>query len=109
MDEIDALLLELGRQAIAEAFEEDRLILGFFQSLRAVDVGDAAELVLGEIEALPTEVLVTRHIAEGCSSAVLGAPVDAIHDPFEHAHIFAESGPDEFAVRVLAEPVDAVD
>ena len=53
VDEIDALLLELGRQSIAEAFEQDRLILGFFQSLGAVYVGDAAELVLREIEALP--------------------------------------------------------
>jgi hypothetical protein len=29
----------------------------------------------------------------------------AVDDPLQHAHVLAESGPDELAVGVLAEPV----
>src|SRR5580698_8413136 len=31
--------------------------------------------------------------------------MSAVDNPFEHAHVFAESGPDESTVRVFAEPV----
>ena len=33
----------------------------------------------------------------------------AVHDPLEHAHVFAEARPDEFAVGVFAEPVHMED
>ena len=34
-----------------------------------------------------------------------GMAIAAFHDPVDDAHVFAESGPEEFSVLVLAEPV----
>jgi hypothetical protein len=33
----------------------------------------------------------------------------AFHDPFEHSHVFAKAGPEEFAIGVLAEPIHMED
>src|ERR1700721_1771485 len=52
----------------------------------------------------PLDVLVIGHPADGCL-APDGAAAGAVDNPFENAHVFPESGPDELAVRVFAEPV----
>src|SRR3954470_23197216 len=36
-------------------------------------------------------------------------PFTAVDDPLEHAHIFAEAGPQEFPVRSFAKPIHVED
>ena len=62
------------------------------------------ELLLGKAEAVPMDVLVARHPADG-SFAAQGAAVCAIHHPLQHAHILAIAGPQELAVGILQEPI----
>src|SRR5437667_1957057 len=33
------------------------------------------------------------------------ASLAAVDDPFEHAHVFTETGPEEFSVRAFAKPI----
>ena len=66
------------------------------------------KLLFGEIQSFPLDVFVVRGPADGRLLA-LGAAVDAVHDPFEHPHVVAEAGPDEFAVCIFAEPVHVED
>ncbi len=63
---------------------------------------------LREVHAGPLDVLVAGHPADGALDGKAPA-VNAVDDPFEHPHVVAESGPDELALGVLAEPVDAED
>ena len=58
------------------------------------------------LQARPVQILVARHDAERRFDA-LRAALAALDDPFQHAHVLAEARPDELAVRVAAEPVDA--
>ncbi|ABA49082.1 hypothetical protein BURPS1710b_1575 [Burkholderia pseudomallei 1710b] len=61
-----------------------------------------------EREPRPMQILVARRHAERVLDA-LAAAVDPVEHPLQHAHVLAEAGPREAAVRVLAEPVHAVD
>jgi hypothetical protein len=56
--------------------------------------------------ALPVEIAIpgTRPIAPARAPSAT-----AFDDPLQHAHVLAEAGPREFAVAVLAKPVDAED
>jgi len=57
-----------------------------------------------DIQLLKIEIVRARHPANGRldRAATALAPID---DPFEGAHVFAETGPENFSIRVLAEPV----
>src|SRR5206468_8828084 len=60
----------------------------------------------GERKPGPIDVPVVRHEAErGVRGAGLAATT--VKDPLEHAHVLTETRPDELAVGVLPEPVDA--
>src|SRR5262249_16251201 len=56
----------------------------------------------------PVEVLIARHPADWAFDTD-GATAGPLDDPFQHAHILAIPRPQEVAVLVLAEPVDAED
>mmetsp|Transcript_878 Transcript_878/g.2015 ORF Transcript_878/g.2015 Transcript_878/m.2015 type:complete len:634 (+) Transcript_878:965-2866(+) len=73
-----------------------------------VDAGDGVELLGAERQPLPVQVAVVGRHAEDVLVTTAGA-FEAVQHPLEHAHVLAVAGPDEFAVRALAEPVDAVD
>ena len=74
----------------------------------AVEVLQLFEFFLREIESLPVDVRIVRHPADGRFLGFAVA-VGAIDDPFEYPHVFAEAGPEEFALGVLAEPVHVKD
>ena len=65
-------------------------------------------LVGREVEAGPGDVLVARAEAERAFDGA-GATANAINDPLQDAHVLTIARPDELAVLVLAEPVDAED
>ena len=72
----------------------------------AIDLHEPREVLLTEaIHTLEVEILLTRHPAEHGFDGIAPA-IAAVDDPLEHAHVFAEAGPEELARRVLAEPVD---
>src|SRR6185437_6390481 len=56
-----ALLLELGRQAAAEAIEQLLLILGLGLRLARINRHQLREFLVAVGQALPVEVLVVRH------------------------------------------------
>src|SRR5436190_20658400 len=57
---------------------------------------------------LPVQILEAGHGAERRLDAA-PATLAALDDPLQHAHVFAEPRPDEFALGVAPEPVDAED
>src|SRR5579883_1664327 len=75
----------------------------------AINRHERAELLAGEVlQAAPVQVLVARHPANGTLDADR-APVRPLDDPLENAHVLAEAGPEEIALRVTPEPVHAED
>jgi hypothetical protein len=73
-----------------------------------LDRHQLVEGVGGVVQPVPVEVVVARHPADGALDRVAAA-AHALDDPLEHAHVLAEARPQELAVLVLAEPVDAED
>src|SRR6185436_21138577 len=73
---------------------------------------DARQLVEARrvdfLQALPVQILMSRHGAERRLHA-LPAPLATFQDPGEDAHVLAEARPQELAVRIAPEPVDAED
>jgi len=100
---------ECGGQMLAKLGEELIVQREFFLPRTGIDLGQLGELDGGElVQPGPVEVLVARHDAERCFHAFRVA-LAALNDPLKHAHVFAEARPDELALRVAAEPVDAED
>src|ERR1700736_6377991 len=62
------------------------------------------EFFLWKIQSIPADVFVARLPAHGGLLAERTA-TGALHDPFQNAHVFAETGPEKFAVLSFAEPV----
>ena len=69
----------------------------------------SAKRSASNVSARPVEVLVARHEAERRRRRACARPRAALDDPLQHAHVLAEARPEELAVGVLAEPVDAED
>src|SRR6266550_853119 len=61
--------------------------------------GIVIDVELGKVEIVRAGQPTDRRFE--CATASL-APVD---DPFEHAHVFTETGPEEFSVCAFAEPI----
>src|SRR5579883_604747 len=77
----------------------------FFAPGFAVECLELIEFFLWKrFEALPFEVFIARHPADGRFSAQ-GPAARAVYDPFQHAHVLTEAGPHKLSVGVLAEPV----
>src|SRR5580700_11860205 len=70
----------------------------------AVEALELLEFLLWKIQSNPVDVFVARLPADGGLLAE-GTAASALHDPLEDAHVFAEAGPEKFAVLPLAEPV----
>src|SRR4051812_9912154 len=66
------------------------------------------EFVFGEFEAIPRDVLITRHPANRslASGRAISRP---FNDPFEYPHILAEPRPQEIPAFIFAEPVHVKD
>ena len=79
-----------------------------FHALGSTRVSSSKRAGVDLLQARPVEILVARHGAERRLHA-LRAALAALDDPGEHAHVLAEARPEELAVRVAAEPVDAED
>jgi len=107
-DEEFAFVDHLWWEVVVEQEEELFVAHDFFVPGGAVYVLELVEFGLGHVEAVPVHVFVVRGPADGGFFA-LGAAADAVYDPLEDAHVFAEAGPEELAVFVLAEPVDVED
>src|SRR4051812_27528855 len=74
----------------------------------SVELHEFIEVFAREIEAGPVDVFVPRHPADG-SLAAATVTLNALDDPAQYAHVFAEAGPEELAVLVFAKPVDLED
>src|SRR4029077_1101109 len=61
--------------------------------------GIVIDVELGQVEIVRAGQPADRRLE--CATASL-APVD---DPFEHAHVFTETGPEEFSVCTFAKPI----
>jgi hypothetical protein len=70
----------------------------------AVQALELLEFLLWKIQTDPVDVFVARLPTDGGLLAE-GTAASALHDPLEDAHVFAEAGPEKFAVLPLAEPV----
>src|SRR5262249_18437887 len=66
------------------------------------------EGVLRQCEPRPLDVMITRIPADGCLAAQSAAAA-AVYYPFQHPHVLTEAGPQELAIRILAEPVHVED
>src|ERR1041385_1895838 len=62
------------------------------------------KLFLRKIETAPLSVVVVSHPANRCFLRQ-GAAASAVHNPFQHAHVFAKAGPHKTAVSIFAKPV----
>ena len=81
---------------------------GFLGPDLGVDIEQGRQVGLGQVEARQVQRLAGRDAAHrGVHSG--GLAVEAAGDPLEDAGVVAEARPDEFAVVVLAEPVDEVE
>ena len=80
----------------------------FLNPGRFVDAGDGVELLGTEVKAGPVQVLVAGADA-GTVLFPLAAAFDPVDHPRQHAHVFAITRPDKFAVFAFAEPVGGVD
>src|SRR6267378_5653237 len=101
--------LECVRQALAKLGEKLVVRGEFVFPGRDVDPGELGVLRRRELfQPRPIKVLVARHQAKRCFHA-LRAPLRPLDDPLQHAHVLGESRPDEPALRVAPEPVDAKD
>jgi hypothetical protein len=107
-DEEFALVNHLRWEVVVEQEEELFVAHDFLLPLGAVDGLQLVEGGLGEVEALPTDVVEVRRPADG-GFLPLGAATHAVDDPGEDADILAVAGPDEFALLVFAESVDVED
>src|SRR5436189_5001 len=76
--------------------------------LVGVDRKHAPELLPLEVEALGLQRALGGHEADR-GLGRLGATRAALDDPGQHPRVLAETGPQELAVVVLAEPVDVED
>src|SRR5258707_15663821 len=75
---------------------------------RVVDRDYLLELLAAEIQPAPVDIFIVRRHAERVFFT-LRLAFDTSDHPAQHAHVLAETRPDELAVRALAEPVDAED
>ncbi len=92
-----------------EAHEEFFVGEGFLAPVFFVDGLSLVELDRAEVfQPFEIEIFEERHPAEGTFFGA-DAVMAAVHDPFEDAHILAETGPEEVAVFVFTEPIDVED
>ncbi len=80
----------------------------FFLPLLAVNGLQRGKGFARQIEAIPADVVVKGRPADG-GLARGDAAAHAVDDPLQHAEVFAEAGPEELAVRILAEPIHVED
>ena len=99
-DEEFALVDHLGRQMIVEVDEELFVADDLSAPELAVDGLQLLKLLTREFEAFPMDVFVVRSPADGGLVAECAA-MGAIDNPFENAHVLAETGPEEVALRSL--------
>src|SRR5471032_2001664 len=93
------------RQPVLKLGEQFVMQLQLAPTSGAVYVGDAGVFVGAELQSLPMQIIELRHPAQRRLDGV-GLSLTTPDNPAEHAHVFAESGPDELPLCVLAEPVD---
>src|SRR5208337_5500666 len=86
----------LGQPAVEvefQLFDRD----GFAEPGLAIDLHELGEILHGEaLQAAHVEILRTRHPAQRALDAVAAA-VNTVDNPFENAHILAETRPEEAA------------
>src|SRR4030042_6274245 len=102
------MMEELFRQAIIKFIEQFLLRSNFKLGVFTVYGHQFVKGLRAVIQAFPINVLKSRHKTHGAFDAITTA-VNAIDNPLKHPHIFAESGPHEFALLVTAEPVPTDD
>lgn len=89
---------------------EKQLFVGqdFLAPRLAIEGLQFVEFLLRKTKTGPVDVVVARHPADGRLSGD-AVPVGPGDDPLEHAQVFAEAGPEEIPVLVLAKPVHVED
>src|ERR1043166_8163340 len=76
---------------------------------REVDATELRVLRLRKLlKAFPVQILEARHDAKRRIDAAR-EPLAALDDPLQHAHVLAESRPDELSLSIASEPVHAED
>jgi hypothetical protein len=88
------------RQVIAT---EEELFMAYDFATPSAHHVDFSKTVSSRV--FPVHVFVMRLPAEG-GFFRQGPAANPVNDPLEHAHIFAETGPQKLPVGILAEPID---
>ena len=73
-----------------------------------IETGDGAELLLGEVQAIPVDFAVRWANAKRLVNARCFT-FNPVNHPSQHAHVFTVARPDKLARCVFAEPVGAED
>src|SRR5262249_46301093 len=100
-----AFVDHFGGEMIVQMQEQLLVTEHFRRPQFAIEGLELLELLLLKIEPAPFDILVPRRPADR-RLASERATAYPIHDPLQHTHVVAETGPQEFPVRALAEPVD---
>src|ERR1044071_4482373 len=77
----------------------------FFLPAFAIYGHELIEFFRIKVQTTPVDVLIAGHPAERTLDRITAA-MNAIDNPLQHAHIFAESRPEKFSLLIDAEPVD---
>src|SRR5450830_1909907 len=100
------------RQVMLEFVEQLIVQFELLQPGSLVDCSDGGELLTGEFETGPFQVFKTRRDTKQmlfAANTYALQIVDTLQHPLQHAHVVTKARPDELALSIGAEPVDAVD
>src|SRR5579864_90959 len=99
---------ELSRHILAEGIEKFLLRLELLFPFVALDSEQRTHRLPGDIKVFEVEIFRARNGADLCFGAA-AAPLAAIKDPLQDSHVFAETGPQKFSVRIFAKPIHMKD
>ena len=96
------------RQPVSEGLEERGDFLGLLIPNVAVDREQLVQLFAGDVQTGQIQTLRRGDVADGRLDRVRVASAP-VQNPLDHSQVLAESGPQELAVLVLAEPIGVED
>src|SRR6185312_7220928 len=80
----------------------------FLAPCRFINRLKLVEFFLAKVQTFPANVFVIRRPPDRRLFS-LSASVNAVHNPLEHAHVLAVSGPKEFPIFSFAKPIHVED
>ena len=102
--EIVALLQQLRRNNAAERFEKAFMTRQFLLPLLVIDAEQLDDAFVRNIQLSKIDIVRAGQPTDGRFDGAAGL-FATIDNPFEHAHVVAETGPEKFSVFAFAEPI----